>query len=131
MEFQLLATAKCKKRKRFSIPWQLSKISYFSTKYHVRTAKFIRVSITNAISIAWEPNFIANYLNRKYKDKHRMIGVYERRKPKLFILDPQLISEIYVKFFKYFMVNDSSDSVGKTYLLAQLGIAVLVYNFCC
>lgn len=41
----------------------------------------------------------------KYFRKHRFIGVYEYHQPKLMILDPQLASDIYVKYFKNFGVN--------------------------
>lgn len=49
-----------------------------------------------------------------FKDQHRFIGVYERRKPKLLVLDAQLVNDIYVKSYTHFAVNDSSDSVGSS-----------------
>lgn len=51
-------------------------------------------------------------MNRKYKDKHRFVGVFERGNPKLLILDPELVSDIYVKHFNHFQVNDSSSAVS-------------------
>lgn len=53
---------------------------------------------------------------RKYKEKHRFIGVFERGSPKLLILDPELVNDIYVKHFKHFQINDSSSSVSKNRL---------------
>ncbi|XP_031636398.1 probable cytochrome P450 28a5 [Contarinia nasturtii] len=52
-------------------------------------------------------------LYEKYKGKHRFIGVFERNTPKLLILDPQLVADIYVKHFKHFQINDSSNSFDK------------------
>lgn len=51
------------------------------------------------------------YSRRAYKNNHRFIGVFERRAPKLLILDPKLVSDVYVKHFKHFQINDSSSSV--------------------
>ncbi|XP_055298123.1 probable cytochrome P450 28a5 isoform X2 [Sitodiplosis mosellana] len=52
-------------------------------------------------------------LYEKYKEKHRFIGIFERRTPKLLILDSKLVSDIYVKYFKHFQINDSSNSFDK------------------
>lgn len=52
------------------------------------------------------------FFHRKFKQKHRFIGVFERQTPKLLILDPMLVNDIYVKYFKHFEINDSSDSVS-------------------
>lgn len=56
---------------------------------------------------------ITNLLKRKYKENHRFIGVFERRTPKLLILDAELVGDIYVKHFKHFQINDSSNSVSE------------------
>lgn len=55
--------------------------------------------------------FIYLFICRKYYRKHRFIGVYEYRTPKLLILDPALVTEIYVKYFKHFGDNTMSDFV--------------------
>lgn len=52
------------------------------------------------------------YFPRAYKNDHRFIGVFERRAPKLLILDPKLVSDVYVNHFKHFQINDSSSSVS-------------------
>lgn len=50
---------------------------------------------------------------RKYYRKHRFVGVFEYREPKLMILDPALVADIYVKYFKYFADNTMSEMVSK------------------
>lgn len=54
-------------------------------------------------------------LSRAHKENHRFIGVFERRTPKILILDTKLVSDVYVKYFKHFQVNDSSNSVSANY----------------
>ncbi|XP_055306516.1 probable cytochrome P450 28a5 [Sitodiplosis mosellana] len=48
---------------------------------------------------------------RKYFRKHRFIGVFEYRTPKLLFLDPALVSNIYTKYFKHFGDNSLSDVI--------------------
>jgi len=48
---------------------------------------------------------------RKYYRKHRFIGVFEYREPKLMILDPALVVDIYVKYFKHFADNTMGETV--------------------
>lgn len=48
---------------------------------------------------------------RKYYKKHRYVGVFQFRQPKLLILDPTLVTDIYVKYFKHFSDNTFSDLV--------------------
>ncbi|KAJ6638118.1 putative cytochrome P450 28a5 [Pseudolycoriella hygida] len=48
---------------------------------------------------------------RKYYRKHRFIGIFEYREPKLMILDPALTVDIYVKYFKHFADNTMSETV--------------------
>lgn len=56
--------------------------------------------------------FIENFgIYRKYYRKHRFIGVFEHRTPKLLILDPALVTDIFVKYFKNFGDNTFSDMV--------------------
>lgn len=52
-------------------------------------------------------------LSSKYFQKHRFVGVFEHRIPKLLILDPALITEIYVKYFKQFSDNTIGGEVTK------------------
>ncbi|KAG4074819.1 hypothetical protein HA402_014373 [Bradysia odoriphaga] len=59
----------------------------------------------------------SNYINetseifRKYYRNHRFIGVFEHREPKLMILDPALVVDVYVKYFKHFSDNSMSETV--------------------
>lgn len=47
----------------------------------------------------------------KYYREHRFVGVFEYREPKLMILDPALVVDIYVKYFKHFADNSMSETV--------------------
>lgn len=47
----------------------------------------------------------------KYYRKHRFIGVFESGDPKLLILDPALIADIFIKHFKHFNTNSIRDKV--------------------
>lgn len=63
--------------------------------------------------IFWCVQFVKHqYTRRLYKKRHRFIGVYDRRTPKLLILDHQLVNDIYVKYFNNFSYNDSSNNVN-------------------
>lgn len=116
MEFQLLASTENFRSKTVAIFWKLSKIGDFIAKYYVRTATFIRVSLCHinkrVKNIIMSFFFVFSWTIRKYKEKHRFIGVFEGRQPKLLVLDPELVNDIYVKLFNHFQVNDSSDSVS-------------------
>lgn len=58
---------------------------------------------------------------RKYYKRHRYVGVFQFRQPKLLILDPTLVSDIYVKYFKHFSDNTFSDVVMfKQFLLLSV-----------
>lgn len=70
--------------------------TYPKTCYH-RTSNFILEST----EIYW-----------KYFRKHRFIGVFECAEPKLFVLDPALITDIYVKYFKNFSNNTLRERVS-------------------
>lgn len=48
----------------------------------------------------------------KYYRKHRFVGVFESGDPKLLILDPALITDIYVKYFRNFTENTMRELVN-------------------
>lgn len=49
---------------------------------------------------------------RKYFRKHRFVGIFEYRTPKLLILDPVLVNDIFVKYFKNFGENTLCEAVS-------------------
>lgn len=61
-------------------------------------------------SIVSTNNSTINFSSKYYR-KHRFIGVFEYREPKLMILDPALAVDIYVKYFKYFADNTMNEMV--------------------
>lgn len=48
----------------------------------------------------------------QYFRKHRFVGVFESADPTLLVLDPALITDIYVKYFKNFGENTLRDRVN-------------------
>lgn len=48
----------------------------------------------------------------KYFRKHRFVGVFESGDPKLLILDPALVSDIYVKYYRNFTENSIRELVN-------------------
>lgn len=48
----------------------------------------------------------------KYFRKHRFVGVFESGDPKLLILDPALITDIYVKYYRHFTENSMRELVS-------------------
>lgn len=55
-------------------------------------------------------------LYQEYKGKHPYIGIYKFRQPRLFVLDPEIIKSILIKYFKHFQgtefygkIDQSSD----------------------
>lgn len=56
----------------------------------------------------------------KYFRKHRFVGVFESVEPKLLILDPALITDVYVKYFKNFSDNTLRETVNFTIKLLNL-----------
>lgn len=112
MEFQLLEKAERFRPRAVAILWKLSKIGRFIRKHHLWATEFIRVRFAKKFIKKNQTKNNRSFALRKYKAAHRFIGIYEGRKPKLFILDPELVGNIYVKLFKHFQVNDSSSSVS-------------------
>lgn len=57
-------------------------------------------------------------LYKKYKDQHGYIGIYSFRQPRLLLLDPEIIKDVLIKYFKYFQgteffgkIDHNSDSL--------------------
>lgn len=69
--------------------------------------RFVRICYLPISDIMWN-----DCLCRKYFRKHRFIGAFECREPKLIILDPNLVSDIYVKYFKHFGDNTLHETVS-------------------
>lgn len=93
---------------------QLPEISRTADKSNVRNEKIVSVNIR--ILCCCRSNKMTNTFNcfgRSYKKSHRFIGVYDRRTPKLLILDHKLVNDIYVKHFRHFPYNDSSNYVKR------------------
>lgn len=89
------------------------KILCMSSNIYMSELKMCKPSLCDLQNRCWTKFLTLNgTMNRKYKDKHRFVGVFERRNPKLLILDPELVSDIYVKHFNHFQVNDSSSAVS-------------------
>ncbi|XP_068154629.1 probable cytochrome P450 28c1 [Drosophila tropicalis] len=51
-------------------------------------------------------------LYMKYRENHSYVGTYLMRSPKLLLLEPKLINEVFVSGFKHFMDNDASRMVN-------------------
>lgn len=52
-------------------------------------------------------------LYKEYKDKFSYIGIYQFRQPRLLLLDPEVIKDITIKYFKYFQGTEFFDRVDK------------------
>lgn len=48
---------------------------------------------------------------KKFKRNYPYIGIFNFRSPKLLVLDPEIIRDILVKYFKYFQGNELTDRI--------------------
>lgn len=52
-------------------------------------------------------------LYQQYKDKHSFIGVFNFRKPRLIVFEPEIIKDIFIKYFKNFQGNEFTGAINK------------------
>lgn len=60
------------------------------------------------------------FLSRKYRHTQSYVGTFLLRSPKLLLLEPKLINEVFVSAFRHFENNDASRmiDIGKDKLVA-------------
>lgn len=79
--------------------------------YCVEKAHYLKSIRVHVFSALITTERIISCPFRKYYRQHRFIGVFEHREPKLMILDPALVVDIYVKHFKHFGDNTMRQAV--------------------
>lgn len=45
-------------------------------------------------------------LYKKYKNKHRAIGIFSFREPRLLVLDPEMVKDVMITHFKHFQASE-------------------------
>jgi hypothetical protein len=63
--------------------------------------------ITGKKNIAYE----LDELYQKYKNQYSYIGIYNLRMPALLTVDPVLIKDILIKYFKYFQATELTNKI--------------------
>lgn len=52
-------------------------------------------------------------LYKKYKGTHGYIGIYNFREPRLLVLDPEILKDIMIKYFKHFQGTEMNGIIDK------------------
>lgn len=52
-------------------------------------------------------------LYRKYKGKYSYLGIYQFRQPRLLLIDPAVVKDIMIKYFKHFQGTEFAGMVDK------------------
>lgn len=52
-------------------------------------------------------------LYQQYKDKHSFIGIFNFRKPRWVVFEPEILRDIFIKHFKNFQGNEFTDAIDK------------------
>lgn len=74
----------------------------------------------NRSLVVIDSTFAIWFFSRKYRHTHSYVGTFLLRSPKLLLLEPKLINEVFVSAFRHFENNDASRmiDIGKDKLVA-------------